>query len=104
MSGLQKVGIREFRNNIAKYTADTHPVAVMKHGQVVGYYLPAHSDRDCAELEGLKRAAQRLDELLLAQGVSEDELVSEFRTMREKDRAKSKVNKHGRGIRAEYRP
>ena len=34
---LQKIGMREFRNNLAKYISSTEPVAVMRHGQTVGY-------------------------------------------------------------------
>ena len=37
---LEKIGIREFRNNLAKYISATEPVAVMRYGQTVGYFLP----------------------------------------------------------------
>ena len=80
---LQKVGIREFRNNLAKYLSATKPVAVMRHGETVGYFLPTHKKPEQAELESLKVAAEKLDRLLADSGITEDELVSEFRQLRQ---------------------
>ena len=81
---LQKIGMREFRNNLAKYISATEPVAVMRHGQTVGYFLPTHQQPDQAELESLKVAAAKLDALLVSKGITEDELVEEFRQLRQK--------------------
>jgi antitoxin (DNA-binding transcriptional repressor) of toxin-antitoxin stability system len=83
---LQKIGIREFRNNLAKYLSASEPIAVMRHGQTIGYFLPTHQKPAIAELETLKVAAAKLDALLAAKGVTEDELVEEFRQLREKYR------------------
>jgi antitoxin (DNA-binding transcriptional repressor) of toxin-antitoxin stability system len=81
---LEKIGIREFRNNLAKYLTANKPVAVMRHGQTVGYFLPIHKKPEQAELESLKLAAAKLDELLESSGVTEDELIEEFRQLRQK--------------------
>lgn len=56
----------------------------MRHGQTVGYFLPAHQKPEQAELESLKVAAAKLDALLAAKGIREDELVEEFRQLRQK--------------------
>ena len=80
---LQKIGIREFRNNLAKYLRGTKPIVVVRHGQTVGYFLPAHIDPEKAELEALKLAAAKLDILLEEKGINEDELVEEFRQLRQ---------------------
>jgi len=76
--------MREFRSNLAKYLNASKPVAVMRHGQTVGYFIPASIKPELAEIEALKLAANKLDELLASKGVSEEELVQEFRQMREK--------------------
>ncbi|MGL5833892.1 MAG: type II toxin-antitoxin system Phd/YefM family antitoxin [Waterburya sp.] len=81
---LQKIGIREFRNNMAKYLSANEPIAVMRHGQTVGYFLPTHQKPEQAELESLKVAAAKLDKLLASKGITEDELVEEFRQLRQK--------------------
>jgi antitoxin (DNA-binding transcriptional repressor) of toxin-antitoxin stability system len=80
---VERIGVREFRNNLAKYIDGASPVAVMRHGQTVGYFIPAHQEPVKAELEALKQAAAKLDALLAEQGISEDELVQEFRQLRE---------------------
>ena len=80
---LQKIGIREFRNKIAQYLNTSDPIAVTRHGQTVGYFLPTHQDVSKVELEKLKQAAQTLDALLAEAGVTEDELVNEFRQLRD---------------------
>ena len=85
---LEKIGIREFRNNLAKYISATEPVAVMRHGQTVGYFLPTHKKPEQAELESLKIAAEKLDRLLADKGVTEDELVKEFRQLRQEHNSK----------------
>ena len=41
--------------------------------------------RQQAELESLKIAAEKLDRLLAEKGITEDELVSEFRQLRRGD-------------------
>ena len=80
---LEKIGMREFRDNLAKYLNSDRPIAVMRHGQTVGYFLPTQQQPADAELEGLKRASAKLDALLQATGISEDLLLAEFRQLRE---------------------
>ena len=41
-----KVGIREFRADIAQFIASSTPVAVTRHGQTVGYFIPTHGQLD----------------------------------------------------------
>jgi len=58
-----KVGIREFRAALADFIDADAPVAVTRHGQTVGYFIPTKSDRH-AEAAALKTAAAKLDALL----------------------------------------
>jgi antitoxin (DNA-binding transcriptional repressor) of toxin-antitoxin stability system len=83
---LEKIGIREFRDNLAKYLNADTPIAVMRHGQTVGYFLPAQQKPTEAEIDGLKRAAEKLDALLQEKGLNEDILLREFRALREQER------------------
>ena len=44
--GTLKVGIREFREKLATYLLETdETVAITRHGDTVGYYIPARSER-----------------------------------------------------------
>ncbi len=75
-----KVGIREFRTHLPHYLLETgQPVAVTRHGETIGYFIPSRETKTGDDVAALKKAAARLDELLAAEGVSEEELISEFR-------------------------
>ena len=78
-----KVGIREFREKLASYLlkADA-PVAITRHGDTIGYYIPARRKRSEAERSALKEAAVRLQQVLEAEGISEEEILKDFKQWR----------------------
>jgi hypothetical protein len=78
----QKVGIREFREKLTTFLEATGPVAITRHGETVGYYIPARASRSSADLAALRTAAAQLDALLAASGTGEDELVEDFKQAR----------------------
>lgn len=78
-----KVGIREFRADLAEYIAASNPVAVTRHGQTVGYFIPVQGQAE-ADLVALKKASQSLDRLLSARGVDVEDMVADFRKTRKK--------------------
>jgi PHD/YefM family antitoxin component YafN of YafNO toxin-antitoxin module len=81
--GTLKVGIREFREKLATYVLETEEtVAVTRHGDVVGYYIPARRKRTEAEKQALEEAASRLQEAMAAAGLSEDDIVRDFKRWR----------------------
>lgn len=78
-----KVGIREFREKLASYLLESDvPVAITRHGDTVGYYIPARRKRTEAERTALKEAAARLQELLATEGISEEEILKDFKRWR----------------------
>ena len=81
-SQLMRVGVREFRQDLADYLDSPTPVAITRHGQTVGYYIPARGGLDEQELLALKRAVEQLEALLAEHGIGEDEVVREFRARR----------------------
>lgn len=78
-----KVGIREFRADLAEYIAASSPVAVTRHGQTVGYFIPVHGHAE-ADLAALRKASQSLDKLLSAQSVDLEGVVADFKSVRRK--------------------
>ena len=78
-----KVGIREFRADLAEYIASNTPVAVTRHGQTVGYFIPTQGHAD-ADIAALTKASNTLDKLLEAQGVDVDAVVTDFKAARRK--------------------
>jgi PHD/YefM family antitoxin component YafN of YafNO toxin-antitoxin module len=78
-----KVGMREFRDNLATYLLESEtPVAITRHGDTVGYFIPARRKRSDAERAALKEASARWQEVLDAEGISEEEAVADFKRWR----------------------
>ena len=80
-----KVGIREFRDKLATYVLESNaPVAITRHGDTVGYFLPARRKRTDADWAALQEASAKWQAILDAEGISEDELVEGFKKWRQK--------------------
>ena len=76
-----KVGVREFREQIARFLESDTPVAVTRRGETLGVYVPTpRKSAKPADRAELRAAAQRLAEVL--SDVDEEELVSEFKQLR----------------------
>jgi len=56
------VGIREFRENLAGYLESGKPLAITRHGETLGFYIPAQKRNRKAELDAMRAAAKELDE------------------------------------------
>ena len=84
-----KVGIREFRAGMAEFIASSTPVAVTRHGQTIGYFIPTHGQAE-ADVASLKKASKTLDRLLAAKSVDVDSVVADFKTARRKASAAKK--------------
>ena len=85
-----KIGIREFRENLAGYLESDKPLAITRHGETLGFYIPAQKRRCKAELEAMRAAAKDLDEMIASWGASEDELMDEFKQTRRSAREKTR--------------
>lgn len=77
-----KVGIREFRDNLASYLESNTPVAITRHGETLGFYIPAHKRDRRAELKAMRAAAKELDEMITSWGATEDQLLEEYKQIR----------------------
>lgn len=72
-----KVGIREFRSGLAEYIASDKPVAVTRHGQTVGIFIPTPAPAQ-AGLAAFKQASERLATLMPLSEAEVDAVVTEF--------------------------
>jgi PHD/YefM family antitoxin component YafN of YafNO toxin-antitoxin module len=82
-----KIGIREFRDKLATFLLETDtPVAITRHGDTVGYYIPARQKRSVSDREALKEASVRWQQVLATEGISEDDAVKGFKQWRSKRR------------------
>ena len=85
-----KVGMREFREKLAGYLESGTPLAIMRHGQTLGFYIPAQKRSRKAELEAMRAAAKDLDEMISSWGAGEDELMEEYKGIRQAARVKKR--------------
>jgi antitoxin (DNA-binding transcriptional repressor) of toxin-antitoxin stability system len=76
---MKDVGVREFRDHASRYLSGDEPLAVRRHGRVLGFFVPVRQKRDTEELRAALREAQEgLVELRRATGLCEEELVEEL--------------------------
>lgn len=79
-----KVGMREFRSHFPRYLLETgHPIAITRHGETIGYYVPSKELVPNADLAALQNAVAKLEACLQAANVSEDSLVQDFKALRQ---------------------
>ena len=64
MPNIPKVSIGKLRSNLANYLNGNKPIAIVRHGQTIGYYVPATVDESAVERESLRQAVSQLDGLL----------------------------------------
>jgi len=85
-----KVGMREFRENLAGYLESGTPLAIMRHGETLGFYIPAQKRSRKAELEAMRAAAKDLDEMIESWGAGEEELMQEYKEIQRASREKKR--------------
>ena len=88
--GTVKVGMREFRENLAGYLEAGTPLAIMRHGETLGFYIPAQKRNRKAELAAMRAAAKDLDEMIASWGATEDELMDEYKQIHRSAREKKR--------------
>jgi hypothetical protein len=89
---MRDVGVREFRDHVSEYLSGGEPLAVRKHGRLLGFYLPAKRKSDAEELQAaLRDLGESLVELRRESGLSEEELVEELVPKEQEDRGRKRV-------------
>ena len=84
----EKIGMREFRENLAGYLESGKPLAITRHGETLGFYIPAQKRSRKAEVDAMRAAAKDLDAMITTWGASEDELIEEYKEIRRTSRDK----------------
>lgn len=74
MANLKNVGVREFRDHATTYLSGPDPVAVSKHGRVIGFYIPLDRDEDEGR-RALAKLGETVGQVLNETGLTEEELA-----------------------------
>jgi antitoxin (DNA-binding transcriptional repressor) of toxin-antitoxin stability system len=82
----ERVGIREFRDKLSTYLLTSEaPVTITRHGDAVGLYIPIRRKRTAEERLAFDEAAAKWHAVLESAGVSEDEVLEDFKRWRKAD-------------------
>ncbi len=86
----EKIGMREFRENLAGYLEAGKPLAITRHGETLGFYIPAQKKSRKAEMDAMRAAAKELDAMIAAWSASEDDLMEEYKDIRRAGRERKR--------------
>jgi hypothetical protein len=75
---MKRVGVREFRDHATQYLASDEVLAIERHGQPIGFYIPTGKSRQENFQEALARLEQTVGQVLAETGLSEDQLARLF--------------------------
>lgn len=73
---MRSVGIREFRDHASNLIASGETLAIKKHGEPVGFYVPIHAKDRQAGIKALKQLDSLVNDVLAQTGHTEEELVA----------------------------
>jgi len=79
----------KFRENLAGYLESGTPLAITRHGETLGFYIPAQKRNRKAEIEAMRAAAKELDRMIASWGATEDELMDEYKEIHRAAREKN---------------
>ncbi len=74
---MKNVGVRDFRDHATSYLSGEEPLAVSKHGQVIGVYIPVKRDQERVA-RALDRLGETVEAILEETGMTEEELAQRF--------------------------
>jgi antitoxin (DNA-binding transcriptional repressor) of toxin-antitoxin stability system len=74
---MKNVGVREFRDHATSFLSAGEPLAVSKHGRVIGFYIPVERDHDEVKT-ALARLGEVVEDVLKQSGMSEEEFAQLF--------------------------
>ena len=83
----QKVGVREFRDKLSTYLTEAKaPLAITRHGETIGLFLPTPRKRTEAQRVALEEASTRWREELARHDLDEEAYVADFKRFRKSTR------------------
>jgi prevent-host-death family protein len=84
-----RVGIREFRENLSDYLLASKPVTITRHGEPIGFFVPVRRRPTKAEIEAFRESGRKVQEMLNAAGITEDDVIADLEEMDRQRKAKS---------------
>ena len=80
---MQKVGIKEFRDNATKLLAAGESLLIERHGHPVGYFIPVKKKNDAEIAKAMTRLEKAIELALDETSLTQEELADLFIIKRE---------------------
>ncbi len=71
---MKRLGVREFRDHATKYLGGDEALAIERHGQTIGFYIPAGANWHQSFTQALERLEETVRRVLAEADLSEEEL------------------------------
>lgn len=71
---MKRVGVREFRDRATRYLAGDEVLAIERHGQPIGFYIPTGASPAESLAQALERLERTVQQVVGETGLSEEEL------------------------------
>jgi antitoxin (DNA-binding transcriptional repressor) of toxin-antitoxin stability system len=78
----EKIGMRQFRENLAEYLEGGRPLAITRHGETLGFFIPSQKTDRKAQIEAMRAAAREMDAMIASWGSSEEDLMDEYKQIK----------------------
>lgn len=75
---MKRVGVREFRDRATQYLAGDEVLAIERHGQPIGFYVPTGKSRQESFAEALEQLERTIRRVREETGLTEDDLSRLF--------------------------
>ena len=75
---MKRVGVREFRDHATVYLGGDEILAIERHGEPIGFYIPAKGGSRESRGEALERLERTVQRVLEETGLTEEELSRLF--------------------------
>ena len=75
---MKRVGVREFRDRATHYLAGDEVLAIERHGQPIGFYIPTGASRKESFAQALERLERTVQRVVAETGMTEEELSRLF--------------------------
>jgi hypothetical protein len=77
---MKRVGVREFRDHATQYLAGNEVLAIERHGQPIGFYIPTAAGRREQFTQALARLQETISQIRAETGLTEENLSRLFDT------------------------
>jgi hypothetical protein len=82
-----------YASNFSCSDVNGRDLAITRHSETLGFFIPAQKRSRRAEIEAMRAAAKDLDSMIAEWGSSENELMREYREIRRASREKKRRSK-----------